>query len=291
MTQALHDRISELQAQLTEGRIARRDFLRYAGLLGVTAAAAEALAACAPSPTATPTRAPAPTTAPPTSAPPPTTAPPPPATETPAPAPVTQVEALAGYNLRFNPQLCTGCLLCATACAEKWATKYFPEETKDVVNLEFSRIRPMRLQFVDIVNVCWYCTLYEWAEGSDKAPCQVSCPQDSIIIVPEGEGEPEYTGMGYMTVDRDSCLGLELCGRCLEVCEQEFASGISFDPIEHKAQICSRCGGTPACVDVCPEPEALRFVPLQWNGRYFAEQPEDYFDLTYHKIYGAMGRV
>ena len=52
MTQALHDRISELQAQLTEGRIARRDFLRYAGLLGVTAAAAEALAACAPSPTA-----------------------------------------------------------------------------------------------------------------------------------------------------------------------------------------------------------------------------------------------
>lgn len=293
MTQRLSERISELQEQLSQGKIARRDFMRYATLLGISAAAAEALAACAPA--ATPTQPPAPTTAPPTTAPPtaappPTTAPPPP-TEPPAPAPVTQKEPLAGYNLRFNPQLCTGCLLCATACAEKWATKYFPEETKGVVNLEFSRIRPMRMQFVDIVNVCWYCTLYEWAEGSDQAPCVVSCPQDAIKVVPEGEGEPEYTGMGYMFVDRDACLNLELCGRCLEVCEQEFASGISFDPIEHKAQICSRCGGTPACVDVCPEPEALRFVPLQWNGRYFAEQPEEYFALTYHKVYGAMGRV
>ena len=69
MTQKFNERISELQEQLREGRIARRDFLRYATLLGVTVGAAEALAACAP--------APAPTAVPPTSAPPPTTAPPP----------------------------------------------------------------------------------------------------------------------------------------------------------------------------------------------------------------------
>jgi Fe-S-cluster-containing hydrogenase component 2 len=284
MTEKISERISELQQQLLQGKLARRDFIRYATLLGVSAAAAEALAACAPKPT------PQPTVAPPTARPPATTAPPAP-TQPPAPTPVTQKEALAGYMLRFNPQLCTGCQLCAYACAEKYGTKYFPEETKNLVNLEFARIRPMRLQFVDVVNVCWYCTLYDWAEGSNDSPCQVVCPQAAIVTVPEGEGEAEYTGMGYMTVDRELCTGLDLCGRCLETCEDQFASGISFDPIEQKAQICSRCGGTPACVDVCPEPEALRFVPLQTNGRYFAEQPEAYFDLVYHKVYGARGRV
>jgi len=277
MEERLHERIAELQEQLRRGNISRREFLRYATLLGVSLGAAEALAACAPKPTPTP--------APPTPAP-PTPAPPKP-TPTPAPPPVVEKEAKAGHMLRFNPAICTGCMLCAVACAEKWAAELFPEETKDVVNLEFSRIRPMRSQYVDIVNVCTYCTLIAWAEGSDKAPCQEVCPEDAIITVPEGEGKPGFTGMGYMTVDREKCLGLDLCGRCLEICEDQFGSGISFDPIEKKAQICTMCGGLPACVEACPEPEALRFVPLLfWNGRYFAEQPEDYFELTYMKLFG-----
>ncbi|HID87962.1 MAG TPA: hypothetical protein EYP55_11405 [Anaerolineae bacterium] len=277
MEERLHERIAELQEQLRRGNISRREFLRYATLLGVSLGAAEALAACAPKPTPTP--------APPTPAP-PTPAPPKP-TPTPAPPPVVEKEAKAGHMLRFNPAICTGCMLCAVACAEKWAAELFPEETKDVVNLEFSRIRPMRSQYVDIVNVCTYCTLIAWAEGSDKAPCQEVCPEDAIITVPEGEGKPGFTGMGYMTVDREKCLGLDLCGRCLEICEDQFGSGISFDPIEKKAQICTMCGGLPACVEACPEPEALRFVPLLfWNGRDFAEQPEDYFELTYMKLFG-----
>ena len=277
MEERLHERIAELQEQLRRGNISRREFLRYATLLGVSLGAAEALAACAPKPTPTP--------APPTPAP-PTPAPPKP-TPTPAPPPVVEKEAKAGHMLRFNPAICTGCMLCAVACAEKWAAELFPEETKDVVNLEFSRIRPMRSQYVDIVNVCTYCTLIAWAEGSDKAPCQEVCPEDAIITVPEGEGKPGFTGMGYMTVDREKCLGLDLCGRCLEICEDQFGSGISFDPIEKKAQICTMCGGLPACVEACPEPEALRFVPLLfWNGRYFAEQPEAYFELTYMKLFG-----
>lgn len=193
--------------------------------------------------------------------------------------------------MRFNPAVCTGCLMCAVACAEKWSAELFPEETKDVVNLEFSRIRPMRMQYVDIVNVCHYCTLIAWAEGSDKAPCQQVCPEDAIITVPEGEGKPGFTGMGYKTIDREKCLGLDVCGRCLEVCEDQFGSGISFDPIERKAQVCTMCGGLPACVEACPEPTALQFVPLTTNGRYFANQPEAYFDLVYQKLYNERGKV
>jgi len=295
MTEKLYEKIAELQEQLRQGTITRRDFLRYASLLGVSLGAAEALAACAPKPT--PTKVPptvaVPTAVPPTAVPPtavpPTAAPPPTAVPVPSPAPAQQAQK--GYMLRFNPSVCTGCLRCTVACAEKWATEYFPDQTKDVVNLEFSRIRPMRMQYVDVVNVCWYCTLIKWAEGSDVAPCRQVCPQDAIIVVPEGEGKPGFTGMGYMTVDREKCQGLDLCGRCLEVCEDQFASGISFDPIEKKAQICTMCGGLPACVGVCPEPTALQFVPLQTNGRYFALQPEAYFDVLYHKLYNERGRV
>jgi len=266
--------IFELQEQVRQGKIGRREFLRYASLLGLSLGAAEALASCAPQPT--------PTAAPPT---PTAGAAPPTPTAGPAPLPVAEKEAKAGHMLRFNPAVCTGCLLCAVACAEKWATEYFPEETKDVVNLEFSVIRPMRSQYVDVVNVCTYCNLIAWAEGSDKFPCQQVCPEDAIITVPEGEGKEGFYGMGYKMIDREKCIGLDICGRCLEVCEDQFGSGISFDPIEKKAMVCTMCGGLPACVNACPEPTALQFVPLQTNGRYFANQPEAYFELMYTKLF------
>jgi len=193
--------------------------------------------------------------------------------------------------LVFDPIACTGCLKCAVACAEKWATELFPEQTKNIVNLEFSRIRPMRSQYVDFPNVCWYCKLVKWAEGSDKAPCQQVCPEEAIVVVPEGEGKPGFTGMGYMTIDRDKCLGLDVCGRCLEVCEDQFGSGISYDPIEKKAQICTMCGGSPACVDACPEPLALQFVPVMRNGRYYALTPRGFFETLYKKMYNERREV
>lgn len=191
----------------------------------------------------------------------------------------------AGYTLVFDPYQCTGCMKCAVACAEKWATELYPEETKDVVNLEWSRIRPTRFQFVDVINVCSYCQLEPWAEGSDKFPCQAVCPEDAILTVPEGEGKEGFYGMGYKWIDRDKCLGADKCWRCAEICEDQFGSGISFDPIEKKAQVCTRCGGDPECVKVCPEPMALQWVPVGRNGRYFAHTPAAYAELLYRKMY------
>jgi Fe-S-cluster-containing hydrogenase component 2 len=212
-----------------------------------------------------------------------------PAAEAEAEAPAADMEAespyKAGYTLIFDPYQCTGCMMCSTACAEKYATELHPEETAEMVNLEFARIRPMRFQYVDVVNVCAYCTLEEWAEGSTEFPCAAVCPESAIITIPEGEGKEGYYGMGYKWIDQDKCLGIDKCWRCAEICEDQFASGISFDPITKKAQVCSRCGGDPECVKVCPEPQALQWVPVGRNGRYFAHQPTAYAELLYRKMY------
>ena len=200
-------------------------------------------------------------------------------------APVSDFKA--GYTLIFDPVQCSGCMKCAVACAEKYSAYLFPEETANEVNLEFARIRPMRFQYVDVVNVCNYCTLEEWAEGTKMFPCEAVCPEGAIYTVPEGEGEEGYYGMGYKWIDRDKCLGADKCWRCAEICEDSFASGISFDPIEKKAQSCSRCGGDPECVKACPEPMALQWVPASRSGRYFANRPTEYAELLYRKMYNS----
>ncbi len=71
----LHPAVPELQDALRKGKISRREFLRFAALLGVSTGAASILAACA-QPAAAPTAVPVPPTAvPPTAAPAATVAP------------------------------------------------------------------------------------------------------------------------------------------------------------------------------------------------------------------------
>jgi len=192
----------------------------------------------------------------------------------------------AGYTIVFDPYQCTGCMKCALACSEKYSAEVFPEQTAGVVNFEFARIRPIRFQYVDVINICHDCKLEPWAEGSDQAPCQEVCPEDAILTIPEGEGKPGYYGMGYKYVDREKCLGADKCWRCSEICEDQFGSGISYDPIEKKAQVCGRCGGDPECVKSCPEPLALQWVPASINGRYYAHPPAEYASLLYRRMFG-----
>ena len=192
----------------------------------------------------------------------------------------------AGYTIVFDPYQCTGCMKCALACSEKYSAEVFPEQTAGVVNFEFARIRPIRFQYVDVVNICHDCKLEPWAEASDLAPCQAVCPEEAILTIPEGEGKPGYYGMGYKYVDREKCLGADKCWRCSEICEDQFGSGISYDPIEKKAQLCGRCGGDPECVRSCPEPLALQWVPNSINGRYFAHPPAEYASLLYRRMFG-----
>ena len=60
----MHPRIPDYQKQLVEGKITRREFLRFTTLLGLSASSALALAACGqPAAAPAPTLAPAPTAA------------------------------------------------------------------------------------------------------------------------------------------------------------------------------------------------------------------------------------
>lgn len=79
MEEKLHKQIPELQEQLRQGRINRRDFLRHATLLGFSLGAAKVLAACAPPAPPSPT--------------------PPPPTPTPAPIPTVSLAQQKGVWL------------------------------------------------------------------------------------------------------------------------------------------------------------------------------------------------
>ncbi len=250
MSDLNQEKVSELKQEYARGAISRRDFIRMLTALGVSVSAAGIFADTAW-----------------------------------AAEGKEDTAREAGYTIVFDPTKCTGCMSCALACADKFMQEIAPEQAKHSINLEFARIRPMRFQFVDFVNICQYCELIKWAEGTSQHPCQAVCPTGAIRTVEEGEGKKGYTGMGYMTVDRKKCLGIQNCGRCLEVCEEQFGSGISFDPIEGKAQVCTRCGGDPECVKACPEEGALTFMPSLVNGRYYANQPEEAAELLYKKMF------
>lgn len=196
-----------------------------------------------------------------------------------------ELEPKAGLSLMIDYQKCTGCKVCEQVCAEKWQEKLTGEENPDTLNFEYARIRTTRFQFVDTVNVCRYCTLEDWAEGTTNFPCAEVCPPDCIETVPEGEGEEGFTGMGYKSINRNQCLGLDDCGKCLEICEEQFGSNIMFDPEERLAQVCTRCGGVPECYQACPE-NAIRWASAAANGRYYARTPTDQAEMLYRKLYG-----
>ena len=193
------------------------------------------------------------------------------------------VEPQQGWHKVVDYGRCVGCRLCEYECA----LKYQPEDFQGV-NLEYSRIRMHRFLYVDAPIFCRYCHLEDWVEGTTKSPCEYSCPFDALPVVEEVMEEGKI-GNGYKWIDPEKCVGLEECGRCLEICEEQFGSGIVFLPKDDKGikrgAVCTMCAGEPACVNACPE-QALRFEPPQQDGRYYAHRPSDLGELLFLKLYG-----
>ena len=166
MSNSLNERIVQLQEELRQGRITRRDFMRYATLLGVSLGAAEVLAACAPTPAPTSTPKPPP---PPTALPQPTA--PPAAVEVSPPSAVT-ISMAKDWQLMIDYDRCSGCRVCELECAK---FHY------GVINPALSRVRIFKVYpGIDVSMFCRNCI---------ERPCIDACP-----TTPKAISRNEETG-------------------------------------------------------------------------------------------------
>ena len=237
------EKIVELQEQLRQGGITRREFLRCATLFGLSLGAAEALAACAPTPV-TPTSEP-PTPVPPT---------PVPATpEPPAPEAPLALEALPVYRVEDvyrvelvegtsaftgNPepgkqsQMCSGCASCEVMCSlchEGQASRDLSGIKVGHHVVEWMAGEPVQLY---THNICKQCP--------GIPPCAAVCPVDCYF-------RDEKTGA--VLIDHDNCIR---CRLCVEACPYDACwYAPQLDKIV-KCDLCHDNADGPQCVSNCP---------------------------------------
>lgn len=122
-----------------------------------------------------------------------------------------------------RPSLCTGCRICANACALAHNGEVNPR-------LGAIRIKQNLFERYEYQEICRHC---------DDAPCIDACMVGCI---------KKDTLTGAVIQDQSKCVG---CLMCVMVCPY---GGIRKDPRKNVAFKCDRCLGReiPVCVDVCP---------------------------------------
>lgn len=125
-----------------------------------------------------------------------------------------------------DPSKCTGCGICELACIQQ----------KGEQSPLRSRIRVVRI--TPIFNFALAC------RACKDAKCVKACPEKAI-------SQDENTGL--LLIDDRKCEG---CDWCVQACEY---GGITIQSNTGIATVCDLCGGTPQCVEFCPE-EALELV-------------------------------
>lgn len=125
-----------------------------------------------------------------------------------------------------DPSKCTGCGICELACIQE----------KGESSPLKSRIRVVRMK--PLFNFALAC------KSCEDAKCVKACPEKAL-------SQAENTGI--ILVSEKKCKG---CDWCVQACEH---GGILIHDDTGLAVTCDLCGGTPQCVEFCPE-EALETV-------------------------------
>lgn len=144
-------------------------------------------------------------------------------------------------RLRFDGNLCGGCLSCQTTCAQR------NEDASGLVNARL-RVALRPLTGDHELTYCRQC---------NPALCAEACPVGAIVFVAGGEtgrgridGREIDRGEGrdgsYWDVDYELCVG---CNACLSACP---FGAMLYDPVGEKVVKCHTCRGEPACTAACP---------------------------------------
>ena len=141
----------------------------------------------------------------------------------------------------FEPELCSGCMYCMTACSTR---------NSDMTSLFYSRIKIIRHEGFALKNIeeegdlifapvlCRQC---------EDAPCADGCPVGAITPEPV---------TGAWVINHDKCIG---CRMCLTLCP---FGAVGFDPRNRRTFKCELCDGDPWCVRMCAG-QALKFIPAK----------------------------
>lgn len=133
--------------------------------------------------------------------------------------------------LVFEPKKCVGCRLCEQICT---LTHY------GVSNPTKARIRIYRddQRQMDIATYCHQCS---------DAPCIQACNFEALSRDPKTNA---------IQVNEEECVA---CRQCIRECPY---AAPTMHPNGEYVIICDLCGGSPACVDICPE-QAIQFLDIQ----------------------------
>jgi len=133
-----------------------------------------------------------------------------------------------GKQILVEPDLCTGCMICAQVCSLTKTRTCNPARAR-------VRIVDCERTGVTVPVVCQDCV---------EPGCLSCCPPAAIR---------QDQASGLVSIDRESCTN---CRICMRVCP---FGGPTWDPVERQVHLCDHCDGRPACVASCPT-GALTYV-------------------------------
>lgn len=131
-------------------------------------------------------------------------------------------------QLRIDPQKCTACNQCITACS----TKHYGVNDPDYSRIKILRFDTRRL---NVPVICMACS---------NSPCVSVCPMNAR----------ERQANGSLVTDTEKCIG---CKACLYICP---VGSPAYHPITGQTMTCDMCGDDPEgprCVAACSEYGAL----------------------------------